>query len=158
MARELSPDRQIRAIGAAAKAAFVPVADRTCNIRRTKVSRSDVPHRENVPAADLLSQWLLHRRDGGDPHLRRKVSALLDRYIDRLLDGARLASGETLVDVGSGEGLIAFRAIERADTAPRVCLTDVSRRMLRHAEARAIEHGARGKCTLAQRKSRTATD
>ncbi|MGH8294060.1 MAG: class I SAM-dependent methyltransferase [Steroidobacteraceae bacterium] len=107
-----------------------------------------MPNQEKTPAADLWSQWLLHRRDGGDPQLRQTVSALLDRYIDRLLDGARLAPGETLVDVGSGEGLVALRAIERAGPTLRVYLTDVSQRMLQHAESRAIERGVRGQCTF----------
>jgi arsenite methyltransferase len=103
---------------------------------------------EKNPATDIWSQWLLHERDAGDPQLRQAVSTLVGRYSDRLLDGARLAPGETLADIGSGEGLVAFRAIERVGPTLRVWLTDVSEPMLRHAEARAVERGVRGQCTF----------
>lgn len=100
------------------------------------------------PAADAWSQWLLHARDGGDPQLRQSTRASIDRYVDRLLEGARLTPGEALADIGTGEGLVAFRAIERAGPTLRVWLTDVSEPMLRHAEAQAIERGIRGQCTF----------
>lgn len=99
-------------------------------------------------AADIWSQWLLHVRDAGDPQLRQSVRTLVDRYADRLLEAARPAPGETLADVGSGEGLVAFRAIEQVGPTLRVWLTDLSEPMLRHAEAKAIEHGVRGQCTF----------
>jgi arsenite methyltransferase len=107
-----------------------------------------MPNDPKIPADDLWSQWLLHRRDADDPEFRQVVRASIDRYIDRLLDGARLVPGETLADVGSGEGLVAFRAIERIGSTLRVRLTDVSEPMLRHAEAQAIERGVHGQCTF----------
>jgi arsenite methyltransferase len=103
---------------------------------------------EKTPAADLWSDWLLHGRDAGDPQLRQTVRTRVDGYVDRLLDGARLAPGESLADIGSGEGHVAFRAIERVGPTLRVCLSDVSEPMLRHAEACALERGVRGQCTF----------
>lgn len=105
-------------------------------------------NQERGPAADVWSQWLLHVRDAGDPQLQQSVQTLVDRYVDRLLEGARLAPGEALLDVGSGAGHVAFRAIERIGPNLRACLTDVSEPMLRHAESRAIERGVRGQCTF----------
>lgn len=99
-------------------------------------------------AADVWSQWLLHQRHAGDPRFRRELDGLVDRYADRVLDGARLGAGETLADIGSGEGLVAFRAIERVGPTLRVWLADVSEPMLRHAEVHAIERGVRGQCTF----------
>ena len=101
-----------------------------------------------VPTSDLWSQWLLHGRYADDGEFRQAVSAAVDRYVERLLDGALLAAGQTLVDVGTGEGLVAFRAIERAGGALRVWLTDVSEPMLHHAETRAIDRGVRDQCTF----------
>lgn len=101
-----------------------------------------------VATADLWSEWLLHRRHADDPDLRRAVRAVIDRYIERVLDGARLAAGETLVDVGTGEGLVAFRAMERVGPTLRAWLTDVSEPMLRHARAQAIERGVLEQCTF----------
>lgn len=101
-----------------------------------------------APTADLWSQWLLYGRYADDPEYRKAVNALIDGYVARLLDGARLAPGQTLVDVGSGEGLVAFRAIERVGPSLRVWLTDVSEPMLRHAETKAAERSVAGQCTF----------
>lgn len=99
-----------------------------------------------IPTADLWSQWLLHGRYADDPHFQQAVHEMVDRYVGRLLDGAHLAAGETLLDVGTGEGLAAFRAIERVGPRLSVWLTDVSEPMLRHAEAQAAERGVRSQC------------
>jgi arsenite methyltransferase len=103
---------------------------------------------DKSPAADVWSQWLLHGRDAGDPQLRETVRVLVGGYVDRLLDRAHPAPGETLADIGSGAGLVAWRAIERAGPTLRVWITDVSAPMLEHAEARAVELGVRGQCTF----------
>ena len=102
----------------------------------------------NPPTGDLWSQWLLHGRYADDPEYRKAVNALVDRYVARVLEGARLAPGQTLVDVGTGEGLLAFRAVDRVGPSLRVWLTDVSEPMLRHAEAQAKERGIRSQCTF----------
>lgn len=103
---------------------------------------------EKVPMADVWSQWLLHRRHADDPQLQRAVRAAVGRYIERVLDGAQLGAGQTLVDVGTGEGLVAFRAIERVGRTLRVRLTDVSEPMLQHARAQASERGVLGQCSF----------
>lgn len=103
---------------------------------------------ERIPTADLWSKWLLHGRYADDPHYRQAVDAVVGRYVERLLDGAQLTAGQTAVDVGTGEGLVAFRAIDRIGPTLRVWLTDTSRPMLRHAEAQAAEHGVRNQCTF----------
>jgi arsenite methyltransferase len=101
-----------------------------------------------IPQTDLWSQWLLHRRHADDAQFEQAVHAVLERYVGRLLDGAQLVAGQTLVDVGTGDGLVAFRAIERVGPALRVWLTDVSEPMLQHAETQAIERGVRSQCTF----------
>jgi arsenite methyltransferase len=101
-----------------------------------------------VPTADLWSQWLLHGRYADDAQFKQAVHALVDRYVERVLDGARLEAGQTLVDVGTGEGLVAFRAIERVGPTLRLWLTDVSESMLRHAERQADERAVRSQCTF----------
>jgi arsenite methyltransferase len=96
--------------------------------------------------SDVWSEWLLHRRHGDDPTYGRVVQALVESYADKVLDGARLAAGMTLVDVGAGEGLVAFRAIERVGPSLRVILTDVSGPMLRYAETVALQRSLRPQC------------
>ena len=102
----------------------------------------------DVPATDVWSQWLLHRRHGGDAEYEQAMRAMVERYVERVLDGARLEAGQTIADVGAGEGLLALRAIERVGGALRVWLTDVSEPMLRHARAQALEHGVADRCTF----------
>jgi ubiquinone/menaquinone biosynthesis C-methylase UbiE len=76
---------------------------------------------------------------------------MVDRYVERLLNGAPPAPGQTVVDVGAGDGLVAFRAIERAGPTLKVWLTDISEPMLHHAEAQAVERAVRNQCTFLQR-------
>ena len=100
--------------------------------------------------SDAWSDWLLHDRHGGDPALGRFVSSAVDRYADRVLDGAQLGQGMTLADIGTGEGLIAFRAIDRIGASLRVIATDISPAMLHHVENMALQRGVSGQCTFVQ--------
>ena len=98
--------------------------------------------------SDVWSDWLLNRRHAADPEYEKIVQAAVERYADRVLDGVRLAPGMTLVDVGAGEGLVAFRAISRIGESLRAVLTDISRHMLNHAETLAVLRGIRQQCAF----------
>ena len=98
--------------------------------------------------SDIWSDWLLHVRYGGDPAYCHAMRGRLENYADRVLAGARVAAGMTLADIGAGEGLIAFRAIERIGPSLRVVFTDVSAPMLQHAETLAIDRGVRNQCVF----------
>lgn len=98
--------------------------------------------------SDVWSEWLLHRRHADDSVYGLAVQGVVEGYADRVLDGGNLGPGMTMVDVGAGEGLLAFRAIDRIGPSLRVTLTDVSRPMLRHAEAVALERKVREQCTF----------
>jgi arsenite methyltransferase len=107
-----------------------------------------VTSKTSASEADVWSEWLLHRRHADDPAFRHVVQAEVERYADRVLEAARLAPGMTLADIGAGEGLIAFRAIERMGHSLRILLTDISAPMLRHAESLAIERDVQQQCTF----------
>jgi ubiquinone/menaquinone biosynthesis C-methylase UbiE len=98
--------------------------------------------------SDVWSDWLLHKRHADDPAYSRVVQSVVEGYADRVLDGAQLGDGMTLVDVGAGEGLVAFRAIDRIGPSLRVILTDVSAPMLRHAESIAERRNMQPQCTF----------
>jgi ubiquinone/menaquinone biosynthesis C-methylase UbiE len=78
------------------------------------------------------------------------MSGILEDYADRVLDGAGLAPGMTLADIGTGEGLVAFRAIHRVGPSLRVVLTDISAPMLRHVRTLAEERGVQEQCTFVE--------
>lgn len=77
---------------------------------------------------DCWAEWLLRRRFGGDPEIERQWRDKLLAMRDRVLDRAELAPGETVLDVGCGDGLIAFGALERG--AGLVVFSDVSQDLL----------------------------
>jgi arsenite methyltransferase len=97
---------------------------------------------------DEWSRWLLHVRHGGDPALAIAIREELESFADRVLEGARLEPGMTLADVGSGTGLVAFRAMERVGPGLRVILTDISQPMLQHVEALARQRGVQEQCNF----------
>lgn len=100
----------------------------------------------STPEDDVWSEWLLNRRHAGDPQWEPAVQQSIERYADRVLDNARLAPGMQLLDVGTGDGLVGLRAIARIGLTLQVQMTDISERMLRHAEQRAVELGVRRQC------------
>ncbi|MFM0441842.1 class I SAM-dependent methyltransferase [Paraburkholderia strydomiana] len=102
------------------------------------------------PQSDLWSDWLLHIRHAGEPGHERALHAELRQYADRVLDGARLAPGMTLADIGAGDGLIGFSAIDRIGPSLRVLLTDISAPLLRHTEALAVQRKVRDQCVFIQ--------
>jgi arsenite methyltransferase len=96
---------------------------------------------------DIWAEWIRHRRTGGDSEYERTVMANLASVRDRVLDNARLASGETLLDVGCGNGLIAFGALERgADVA----FADVSRPLLDDCRRLAADTGIADRCRFVE--------
>jgi len=96
-------------------------------------------------APDLWAQWLLDRRHGGDA---RRLKATLDFLYpvrDKVLTSARLKNGGTLLDVGCGDGLIAFGALDRDPTA-RVIFSDISTDLLEHAASLARRMQVADRC------------
>ena len=84
---------------------------------------------------DKWAEWLLHRRDGDDDEQRTQALSYLAPVRDRVLDNARAAPGEVLLDVGAGDGLIAFGAMERVQPGGRVIFSDISEDLIDHARA-----------------------
>ena len=93
---------------------------------------------------DRWHRWLLDVRFGGDPARREKdLTEFLYPVRDTVLDRARLRPGDTLLDVGTGDGLIAFGAVERLGPSGRVIFSDISQDLLDHSYLRPlVETGA----------------
>jgi ubiquinone/menaquinone biosynthesis C-methylase UbiE len=90
--------------------------------------------------SDIWSQWILHKRHGDDPERLRSVLQELIPVRDRVLANAKLAAGELLLDVGCGDGLIAFGALQLAEGC-QVVFSDVSEDILAHVRSIAQEMG-----------------
>src|SRR5205085_7766343 len=75
---------------------------------------------------DKWAAWVLHRRDGDNPEQREKALEHLLPIRDRVLDTARIHEGETVLDVGAGDGLIAFGALESVGPDGHVIVSDIS--------------------------------
>jgi arsenite methyltransferase len=93
---------------------------------------------------DCWAKWLADLRFGGDEEVKRTFLVELEKTRDRVLDDSKLAAGETLLDVGCGDGLIAFGALERG--AGRVVFCDISADLLDECRTLAEERDAIDRC------------
>jgi arsenite methyltransferase len=96
---------------------------------------------------DIWAEWLAERRYGGDPEVRRRMREELVPVRDKVLDRAELAEGETLLDVGCGEGMIGFGALERG--AGHVVFSDISDDLLDFCREAAEALGVSERCSFA---------
>jgi ubiquinone/menaquinone biosynthesis C-methylase UbiE len=90
---------------------------------------------------DCWAAWVARMRPDGDgedgdhPHWR---------WRDRILLAAEPIAGETVLDIGCGEGLVAFGALDRG--AREVVFDDVSEDLLAFCRAAAHERGVLDRC------------
>ena len=98
----------------------------------------------NSTTRDRWAEWLAERRFGGDAEARSEMLARLALVRDEVLDRAELREGETLLDVGCGEGLIGFGALERG--AGAVVFSDVSTDLLDFCREAAADLGVLDRC------------
>ncbi len=75
---------------------------------------------------------------------------LLERIRDRVLEAADIAQGNTVVDVGCGDGLLGFGAIPLVGSAGRVVFSDISEDLLDKCRRVADEVGVGDRCQFIQ--------
>jgi arsenite methyltransferase len=83
-----------------------------------------------VAAHDPWAEWVRKHRFGGDELLMRRMLQRLYPIRDQVLDRARISHGDVVLDVGTGDGLIGFGALDRVGPAGRVIFSDISRDLL----------------------------
>jgi SAM-dependent methyltransferase len=97
---------------------------------------------------DVWAEWLAVHRYGGDPDVRRRMLDETAAFREKVLDRAALGEGETLLDVGCGEGLIGFGALERG--AGHVVFSDISDDCLEFCREAAAARDVSDRCGFAQ--------
>jgi arsenite methyltransferase len=90
---------------------------------------------------DRWSRWLLERRDAGDARQRSAILDRLEPIRERVLTQAEPLDGATLLDVGTGDGLIGLAALERVGAAGTVIFSDISDALLGHVHAAVSQRG-----------------
>src|SRR5258708_22780976 len=103
---------------------------------------------QNGPGTDEWFDWLLHERHADDSDYAHVVRDAVARFVDRVLDGAQLFPDMTLVDIGTGEGVVGLRAIERLGKNIRVIFTDISAPLLQYAERVAKQRHVGEQCSF----------
>ena len=94
-------------------------------------------------------RWLARDRQGGDSDHGRAIRTQVAGYVDRVMAMARLEPGMTLLDAGTGDGVLALRAIEQVGPELDVILVDQSQDLLDRARAEAEARGVQGQCRMA---------
>jgi arsenite methyltransferase len=97
---------------------------------------------------DIWSEWLLNRRQGGN---NKQTLILMKRLLfpirDKVLFNADMDENETLLDIGCGDGLIAFGALDKSDTA-KVIFSDISQDILDHDKTIAQKLDVMDRCSF----------
>ncbi len=97
---------------------------------------------------DMWANWLLQRRHGGDPDELKRTLVRVGKIRDRVIANGQVVAGETLLDVGAGDGLIAFGALDCVGTDGHVIFSDVSQDLVDHARQLAVGMDVAQRCTF----------
>ncbi|MGI8450082.1 MAG: class I SAM-dependent methyltransferase [Streptosporangiaceae bacterium] len=88
-------------------------------------------------------------RHGGDAAYRERLLAeLLYPWRDEILGRVGIGPGGTLLDVGTGDGLIGFGALDRVGPGGHVIFSDISQDLLDHCRDAAAAEGALDRCSF----------
>lgn len=99
-----------------------------------------------MATTDRWAEWVLRTRHGDNQARHADALAVLGPIRDRVLDAAAPAAGETVLDVGCGDGLLGFAALDRVGPAGQVVFSDVSAPLLDHCRETAAGLGVVDRC------------
>jgi arsenite methyltransferase len=102
------------------------------------------------PRRDQWAEWINERRHGGDPELLRHQLEALAPIRDRVLANAAVEPGQTVLDVGCGDGLIGFAAAEAVGPTGTVIFSDISSDLLDQCRELATQRGLLDRCRFVQ--------
>ena len=94
---------------------------------------------------DPWAAWVLERRFT-DPEQAEQAMRNLVSIRERVLEGASIREGDVVLDVGAGDGLIAFAALPLVGESGKVIFSDVSQELLDVSRGLARELDAPDRC------------
>src|SRR5579862_9645182 len=97
---------------------------------------------------DKWSRWLAETRFGGDQKAAELQLHHLKLLRKRLLKKAGLGEGKVVLDVGAGEGLVGFGALELVGETGRVIFSDISEPLVEFTRAAAEQMGVLDRCSF----------
>lgn len=83
-----------------------------------------------MPDTDVWATWLRTGRDGGSAAMRAENLSRLAKVRDQILERAAIRPGDTVLDVGTGQGLLGLEALQRSAPDGRVIFSDISEPLL----------------------------
>jgi arsenite methyltransferase len=92
------------------------------------------------------AQRILEPRYKNDPELQKDVEANFIHIRNTVLQNAHVVAGETVLDVGCGNGLIAFEALSHVGEEGKVLFCDISQQLLEHCRTLARKRGVLDQC------------
>ena len=104
-------------------------------------------------SSDVWSEWVLKRRYGKDSKEHEEVLAFLTPIRDRVLTGAEIVQGDTVLDVGCGDGLLAFAALGQTKPSGQVIFSDISPALLEVCQKIAEGLDATEQCTFIETRA-----
>ena len=105
---------------------------------------------------DPWAAWVLERRFG-DPGEAARTLEPLAPVRERVLEAAQIEGGDTVLDVGAGDGLIAFGALPLVGDEGKVIFADVSRELLDVSRELARELEALDRCEFVLARAENLT-
>lgn len=100
-------------------------------------------HRDRPEDGRGWAEWLSGGREGHDAELRRQVERQLEPIRRRILDDAGVTAGQTVLDVGCGDGFLGVGVLERVGLAGEVVFADIEQELVEAAKARVEAIGPR---------------
>lgn len=96
--------------------------------------------------SDHWKEWILTHRQSGAENYQLALEEFFIPLREKLLDRAQVKPGETLLDIGTGDGLVAFGAAERVGPEGHVIFSDISQPLLDLCQTAATELGISDRC------------
>jgi arsenite methyltransferase len=121
-----------------------PERNRTASSRPSRTPICQDPLVSSDATRDHWADWVLARGHATDAEQHAKNLKELAPIRDRVLANARIQPGDVVLDVGAGDGLIAFGALELVGSGS-VILSDISQDLLDHDRELALGLGVAGR-------------